>query len=335
MAKTQIADVIVPIDFAKYVLQRTAALSAFYQSGIVAPDADFDALLNTAGQTVNLPFWNDLTGARQILSDSAPLTLNKIAADQDIARIQYDAQGWSVNQLAKAMSCDDPMAAVGELVGNYWARTSQTVLLQSLAGVFAAASMAGNLLAIHSEAIATQSAATRLNGATFVDATAKLGDASKKLTCVAMHSATEAALRKLDLLDFVPDSEGKQSIANFQGRTVIVDDACPSRAGSTDGMVYTTYLFGPGAFALGTDPLNSPAQGGHGTEGVELMRDALASDSSLIMRRRFILHPRGVKFTSASVAGKSPTDGELAAAANWVRVYENKNIRIVAVTHNN
>jgi len=76
-------------------------------------------------------------------------------------------------------------------------------------------------------------------------------------------------------------------------------------------------------------------QGGHGTAGVELFRDALASDTGLINRRRYILHPRGVKFTSASVAGDSPTNAELEMGANWTRVFENKNVRIVAVTHNN
>lgn len=334
MAKTQIADVIVPTEFEKYVLQVTAAKSEFFQSGIVARDAEFDALSNQAGVTVYLPFWSDLTGARQVLSDSAPLTTSKVSAGQDIARIQYDGNAWTVNQLAKFMSCDDPVAAIGEFVGGYWARTSQTVLIQSLAGVFAAASMSGNLLAIHSESVAAQSMATRLNGSTFVDATAKLGDRSDRLTAVAMHSAVEAALRKLDLIDFIPDSESKQQIRTFQGRRVIIDDGCPSRAGTTDGVVYTTYLFGDGAFGQGVCALDTPVQGGFGTEGVEIARDALNGDTSLIMRRRYILHPRGVQFTSASVAGKSPTDAELAVAANWVRVYENKNVRMVAVTHN-
>jgi hypothetical protein len=42
-----------------------------------------------------------------------------------------------------------------------------------------------------------------------------------------------------------------------------------------------------------------------------------------------------VKFTSASVAADSPTSAELETAANWVRVWENKNVRLVAITHNN
>ena len=163
----------------------------------------------------------------------------------------------------------------------------------------------------------------------------KLGDRGDRLTAIAMHSATEAALRKLDLIDFVPDSEGKAQIKSFQGRRVIVDDTLPVRNGTTDGLVYTSYLFGPGAFGKGAAPLDSePLQGGFGTEGVELARVPLDSDTVLINRRRYILHPRGVKFTSASVAGDSPTNAELETASNWTRVWEAKNVRIVAVTHN-
>jgi len=88
-----------------------------------------------------------------------------------------------------------------------------------------------------------------------------------------------------------------------------VDDGCPSRAGTTDGLVYTTYLFGPGSFGMGFADLNgAPVEGGHGTEGCEMARDALNSDTFLVNRRRFILHPRGVKFTSASVAGAKPDE---------------------------
>ena len=335
MAKTVIADVIIPSVFEKYVIERTATLSAFGQSGIVESDPYFDALAAGGGQTVEMPFWQDINPARQILADNAALTVNKIGASKDIARIQRDGNAWSVNDLAKALSGDDPMGALVELVGDYWIRVDQGLILSSLKGIFGAASMAGNKLSIASETIAGQSASTRLNGATFVDATVKLGDRGDQLTAVAMHSATEAALRKLDLIDFIPDSAGKAQIKTFQGRRVIVDDGMPVRAGTTDGLVYTTYLFGPGAFARGAAPLTTPVQGGHGTEGVEWGRSPLDSDTNFINRRRFILHPRGVKFNSAAVAGTSPTNAELETAANWTRVFENKNVRIVAVEHNN
>jgi hypothetical protein len=288
------------------------------------------------GRTVEMPFWKDLTAARQILSDSGSLSVNKITSDKDIARIQNDAQAWSVNHLAKVISGDDPMQAIVDLVGDYWARMDQGLVISCLKGIFAAASMAGNKLTIAAEATGGVSATTQLNGATFVDATVKLGDRGDRLTAVAMHSATEAALRKLDLIDFIPDSEGKAQIKTFQGRRVVVDDTLPVRNGTTSGLVYTTFLFGPGAFGKGVAPLDSaPLQSGIGTEGVELARQALDSDSILINRRRYILHPRGVKFNSAAVAGDSPTNAELENGANWTRVFENKNVRIVAVDHNN
>ncbi len=336
MAKTAVADIIVPTEFEKYAIERTAQLSVFVQSGIIEHAPEFDELAMGGGRTVEMPFWKDLTAARQILSDSGSLSVNKITSDKDIARIQNDAQAWSVNHLAKVISGDDPMQAIVDLVGDYWARIDQGLVISCLKGIFAAASMAGNKLTIAAEATGGVSSTTQLNGATFVDATVKLGDRGDRLTAVAMHSGTEAALRKLDLIDFIPDSEGKAQIKTFQGRRVVVDDTLPVRAGTTSGLVYTTYLFGPGAFGKGASPLDgTPLQGGFGTEGVELARVPLDSDSVLINRRRFILHPRGVKFNSAAVAGDSPTNAELENGANWTRVFENKNVRIVAVDHNN
>ena len=241
-----------------------------------------------------------------------------------------------MNHLAKVISGDDPLQAIVDLVADYWARTDEALIISCLKGMFAAASMAGNKLSIGVEATGSYADATKLNGNTFVDATQKLGDRGDRLTAIAVHSATEAALRKLDLIDFIPDSEGKAMIKTFQGRRVIVDDTLTVRAGTTSGFVYTSYLFGDGAFGRGVSPLSGdPLQGGFGTAGVEIARVPLDSDTVLINRRRYILHPRGVKFTSASVAADSPTNAELETASNWTRVWENKNVRIVAIEHNN
>src|SRR5512136_1225855 len=109
MAKTGIADIIIPTVFEQYAMERTAELSTFGQCGIIETSPVFDELARGGGRTVDMPFWKDLSGTRQILSDAAALTVNKITADKDIARIQNDAQAWSVNDLAKWLSGDDPM----------------------------------------------------------------------------------------------------------------------------------------------------------------------------------------------------------------------------------
>ena len=117
MAKTAVADIIIPTEFEKYAVERTATLSAFVQSGIIEMAQEFDSLAQGGGREVRMPYWKDLTATRQILSDAATLTVNKITSDADIARIHNDAQVWSVNHLAEVVSGDDPMGKIIDLVG--------------------------------------------------------------------------------------------------------------------------------------------------------------------------------------------------------------------------
>ena len=146
MAKTAVADIIIPTEFEKYAIERTAELAQFGQCGIVESAPEFDEIAMGGGREVKMPFWKDLTATRQLLSDSASLTVNKITTDQDIARIHNDAQVWSVNHLAKVVSGDDPMQAIVDLVAGYWARTDEGLIVSCLKGMFAAGSMSGNLL---------------------------------------------------------------------------------------------------------------------------------------------------------------------------------------------
>lgn len=314
MPATRIADVIVPEVFNPYVVQRTAELSELYQSGIIQADPTFDALATSGGRLLNMPFWNDLTGSDEVLDDTNPLTVNAITSDQDIAALLMRGKAWSANDLAKALSGDDPMGAIGDLVAGYWARRMQDVLINTLNGIFLASTMADNKLDV-----SANEADDAITATTFVDAQQLLGDAKDRLTGVMMHSAVEASLIKQGLIVWDVIEGGTTRVKQFLGKRVIVDDRCPNNAG-----VYTTYLFGEGAVAYGNGAAPVPT---------ETDRDSLQGDDILINRKHFILHPRGVAFQDASVEGSSPTNAELALAANWKRVYENKNIRIVSFVH--
>lgn len=138
MAKTAVADIIIPTEFEKYAIERTAELSRFGESGIIEMAPEFDELAAGGGREVKMPFWKDLTATRQILSDSGTLSVNKITSEQDIARIHNDAQVWSVNHLAKVISGDDPMQAIVDLVAGYWARIDEGLVISSLKGIFSA-----------------------------------------------------------------------------------------------------------------------------------------------------------------------------------------------------
>jgi len=314
MAATKIADVIVPAIFNPYVVERTTALSAFYESGIIQTVGELNVFGMKGGTTLAMPFWKDLTGVEEILSDVVPLGVDKITSAQDIAVLHARGKAWGVNDLAEALSGDDPMREIAGLVGAYWSRRWQTMVLAILEGIFKAASMSGNIHDISAGA----GAAAVIGGDSVVDAIYKLGDAADQLTAFAMHSATVAVLVKQGLIDFKEDRDGNPTLPYYMGKRVIVDDGMPVATG-----VYTSYLFGAGAIGY--------ADGGAPTP-TETDRDSLAGEDILINRRHFVMHPRGIAWVGTAT-GVAPTNIELAVGTNWNRRYENKNIRIVQFKH--
>ncbi|HIF54735.1 MAG TPA: coat protein [Methylococcaceae bacterium] len=333
MATTQIADVIVPDVFNPYVVERTAELAAFYMGGIVSNDPQLNALAAQGGKLINMPFWSDLTGADEVLSDSGALTPTKISAAQDVAVLNMRGRAWSVNDLAKALSGDDPMARIGDLVADYWARRFQAVGLQSLVGVFLdnVANDSGDMSVDVSGTLNSDvAAATRLSGDVFVDGQATFGDALRRVEGIAVHSAVYANMKKNDNISFERESLGTAEIETYRGIRIIVDDSLPftPAGGASAGdsaPSYTSYLFGSGALGMGQGSAPMPT---------ETDRDSLAGDDILITRNHFVMHPRGVAFQSASVADAAPTNAELAIPSNWSRVYERKNVRMAQIITN-
>jgi hypothetical protein len=317
MAKTRIADVIVPEVFAAYILTMTKELSALVQSGIAASNPELDRLVTQGGKLINMPFWKPITGDDEILSDSSVLTPDKIVAGADVAALLFRGKAWSANELAGALAGDSPMKAISAQVADWWARKEQAVLIAILKGVFG-----GTLAGSHVNDISGGAgAAAVISGAAILDTKQLLGDAADQLTALAMHSAVYTTLQKQNLITFIPNARGEVNIPTYLGYRVIVDDGCPNSGG-----VYSTYMFGAGVFGRGDGvPIDLTP--------VETDRDSLAGDDILINRRAFVLHPFGVKFTNTTVADVTPSNTELALAANWEKVYENKAIGLAMLKH--
>ena len=317
---TKISDVIVPEVFAPYVINRSMELSALWQSGILTTDPRVQLGARAGGETINMPFWNDLTGDEEELSDLKALAVNKITTAQDVAVLQAVGKAWGANDLAGTLAGDDPMKAIAELVAGFWSRAMQARLLKTMQGVFAAASMSGNVHDISGGV----GAAAVIDKSSFADAMFKLGDASGQLTGVVMHSATYSKLYKDDLLDTAKGAEGA-AFATYQGKRIIIDDGMPVSTG-----VYTTYLFGAGAIGYAEGAPKTP---------VETDRDSLMGEDVLINRRHFVLHPRGVKWVGTALVSTGdasaghPSRTDLATGTNWTKVYDKKQIRMIAFKH--
>ena len=331
MAGTALQDVIVPELFNPYVINRTMELSALVQSGIITNNSEFDALASQAAPTVNMPFFEDLTGESEQIIEGTDLDENKITSNKDVAAIIRRAKMWSATDLSAALAGSDPMAAIATRVAQFWSRDLQKELVALLDGIFgtipageegtppAETRLASNLLDISGKS----GNAANWSGSAFIDAEQLLGDAKAQLTGICMHSATQAYLKKQNLIETVQPSNDV-AFGTYQGKRVIVDDGCPVKNG-----VYTTYLFGSGAIALG----NGNPVGFVPTETDRAKRKGSGVDY-LINRKTMILHPRGIAWQNAVVEKtEGPSREEVADPKNWKPVYESKQIRIVAFKH--
>ena len=315
MAVTKISDVIVPEHFAAYVIERTAEKSKILNSGIAVANPRLNELITGGGTTINMPYWKDLSGADEVLSDSTPLTPGKINADKDVACVLYRGKAFGANELAGALAGDDPVDAIVERFADYRARQEQKTLIAVLTGAFAAASMSNHVLDKSTEAI---------DGNMVLDAKQLLGDSADQLQAIMMHSAVYTELQKQNLIEYTTVSDGKITIPTYLTYQVIIDDGMPvDTSGSVP--VYTTYLFAKGSIGRGE---GTPVS----LTSTETDRDSLAGEDFLINRRAFVLHPMGIKW-KGNPAGVTPTNAELATGTNWERVYESKNIGIVALKH--
>lgn len=316
---TKLSDVIVPELFDPYVTKRTMELSNLISCGIVSNNGEFDRLASQASPIVQMPFFEDLSGESESIIEDANLTAKKITSNKDQATIIRRASMWAATDLSAALAGSDPMAAIGNLVAGFWARDLQKEMLSILKGVFAAETMADHVLDIS----ALSAGAAKWSASAFIDAQQLLGDAQGQLTAIIMHSATKSALKKQNLLTTERPSMGVEFEA-YQGKRVIVDDGMPVADG-----VYTTYLFGEGAFGMGN---GSPL--GHVATEVDRDKRKGSGVDYLINRKVYMIHPRGIKWTNTVRTNiETPTRAELAEATNWARVYEPKMIRMVAFKH--
>ena len=320
MAK--IRDLYIPEIFNKYFIEENTKVNALIKSGIVQPDAQLDVLAERGGKSINLPFFNTLDGADETLGLDRELSPATMKSAMDACSLLMRGRAWKVADLEKSLTGEDVMGALVSQVGEYWATREQAILMNILEGVFASESMKDNVYVAQGEA--TTKAKTGEVGAItakdFIKAKNKMGDNSKKLTAVIMHSDTFAELEAQNMIAYIPNSNGVVDFPRFMNKEVIVDDSCPI----DENGVYTTYLFGAGAIARGEGKPEVPS---------EIGRNHRSGVDELVTRKHMILHPRGVKFKADGITGEAPTNEDLKNGANWERVYDPKNVRIVAFKH--
>lgn len=310
MAKTQVADIQMPVGYADYVREQSVKKNALFASGAIS---NVPNLAITKGGILNMPFVKQLSGSVQNLADNASLTLNKVATGKQTAVVNSLGNAWSVNDLSSAYAGEDFSGHVAEMLAEYWAGVMNDIAVATLKGVCANTTFA----AAHVLDVSGGTGdAAKFTYAGVIDTEFKMGDARSKIAAWVAHPDVVAYAEKLELIQYLPNSAG-QAVRMFRGKPIIEEASLT--AAST---VYT--MFGVAAGAL------SYAEGLDLNE-VEVDRDILAGDNILASRRSFVLHPQGfANGLAIGTNGETPTAAALATGTNWTAVAELKNIGIVA-----
>lgn len=338
---TKITDIIVPEVFTPYAQNITTEKSRLVQSGVLVRDGALDQKLAGGGLTFEAPSFKDLDNDDERTStddDTSMATHKKIGTIQETAVRLSRNNSWSSMDLAATLAGADPMGAIGSRVGAYWARRLQRAWLCTLMGVFAdnEAAPSGsehvqNDLTHDVKGGGFVDGVTNFTAEAFLDAASLMGDSMEDLGILLVHSAVYARMQKNNLIDFVPDSDGKVNIPTFLGRTVVVDDGVPNPAGSgaTDlgAGLYHSLLVGAGAFRLGVGTPSDATE----TERIPGAGDGGGQDV-LYNRVEWCIHPAGYKYAGTAPSGgptNAATTNNLAHAASWQRVFpERKQIKI-------
>lgn len=310
---TKLTDIVTPENMASYTNERSVKVTRLWRSGAVFTDGTIQAMANSGGVTVQLPFWKDIgTPDPNLSSDNnnkaVPLT---VSAAKQVARICQLNQAWGAMDLAVEVAGSDPLVAVNEKTNDYWAEVFQKRAVASIAGVIA------DSVANHDSDLVVNGAGT-WDAGEFIDAQDTMGDHADKLSVLIMHSKIRGVLAKGDLITYERDSSSNARISYYQGYPIIVDDEMTVEGTGADA-VYTTLILGEKVIAAASGTPKVP---------LEAERSALDGDGGgsevLVSRVSPIIHPVGYAWNEGTIAGAQPTAAELADASHWTRVVSNR-----------
>ena len=322
--------------------------TALYDSGAVQNNATIQSMIASGSDLYTFPFYNLIGGTPDNYDGATNITVDDTSGTYQSGIVFGRAHSWKGQDFVVDFNSGaDPMRQVASQVARYWQKQRQAILLKLLYGVLSTTDNTGGYqsawklhttdLKVTSDKEPTED--NKMGDTTVGDAIQKaVGDNSDVFSLAVMHSKVATNLANLQLLHYrkFTDASGIErqlKIADYNGLTVIVDDGVPATpnaaAGSSKGVVdYTTYLLGIGAIQHATAPVKTP---------VETHREPFEKGGydALVTRLRETLHPNGFTFKQpASSYTHSPTDAQLADAANWIIAAEPKGIAMAQIITN-
>lgn len=333
---TKLSDVVIRDIWMDTQTENYVESGNFWKAGVIKSSPLLNkAAANDGGQLVPIPSWQPLDTSTEanISSDdtgqnSTPL---KITQGKMQAIVNFINQSWCSTNLATEMATGDPMDAIKAMTDGYFADQYNQRLIASIEGIGgdSAINHGSDMVEDISIDDGDNATATNLfNKAAYIKTRMTMGDKYRSISAVGMHSDVYTTMISNEESAYKTAAEGEFT-EYYMNAPVIVDDRHTVSAAATSGNLYTTVLFGQGAFGFGEGVAEKPVA----VEDDESAGNGAGAET-LYVRKKVIIHPMGYAFNKVAVAGESPTIAELKDPSNWSRIYQRKNVPLALLVSN-
>lgn len=330
MATVRLSDVFVRPVYESYTALNSPERTALFSSGLISTNAILTALARAGNKTGTVPFWNDLDSSGEpdyTNDDPADIAVpDKITTGTMQYRKAFVHKAFSSMDLVAELMGVNPLQQIRNRFGVWWTRQLQKRLVALATGV-----MMSNIEKNNGDMVVDISGlageAAQFNAFSVLDAEYSFGDNVGALSGIAVHSMIAKSMAKKDMLETEKDSQGNVIVRRYGDKVVVIDDSLPVEGTGAD-RIFTSILFGSGAFGFGGAAGTAVGLGEGTPENPSYQtRDELRGNGGgqeiIGERNTWLLHPFGFSWNEEpALVEFSPTLADLRDGDHWTRVVE-------------
>lgn len=307
-------------------------------SGIVRQDASIMDAIGAKGNVATMPIYTPInihdTGMGALNNDGTTNnTPVEIAGEKQTCMLIQRMKAFKAKDFTKELTGADPMSQIKAKIQSYYTQVWENELMNIAKAALSVSALSDHITDL-SVTDGTIGDANKITETTTIDAEqVALGDKAGGLGLMIMHSKIYAAFKKLNLVEYekyVTNGAIKQDILLpvINGKKVLVTDYYTVDTSVSGFPVYSTYLFGEGAF-LSADKKNYANQ-----YTTNYDPETSAGVDMFYTKQGKVLHPNGLSLAVDNIAKESPTFAELGTADNWSLKFNHKNVKMGLIKTN-
>lgn len=221
--------------------------NAFLKAGVLRPRNDLKNMLveQTGGNFISVPMTGLIGGDALNYDGSTNITASGLDSFLQSMIVVGRAKAWTEKDFTFDITGHNFMEDIAKQVSDYWDDVDQMTVLSILKGIFKVTE--DNFNSKHTYDITGE--ATKTVGATTLNNAVQKasGDNKNLFTMAIMHSVVATTLENLQILEYrkYNDAEGVQktvALADWNGRTVMIDDDVPTERVETTAGVYSATI---------------------------------------------------------------------------------------------